>query len=78
MLGRNITLATEAAAKVGEMLKGRQKLKLVYNWFKINEKAGSLYDIADLMSVKFSGDAKLEQFISNWNNVLIGMEKGTR
>ena len=34
-----------------------------------------VYNIQSLVSVKFLGDSKLEQFISNWDTVLCGMSK---
>ena len=48
---------------------------IVYDYYKTNAEAGPVYDIEDLLTVKFQGDGKLEQFLNSWDAVLIGMNE---
>ena len=56
------------------MIKGRQCLFVIYEYFKTNEKLGSLYNFKALTSVALQGD-NLEGFVSTWEMVLSGMDK---
>ena len=69
-LGRQLTQATEDEAKRGRPLKGRQAL-----YFEINEEAGVIYSIMDLMAVRWLGDEKIETFLNSWIVVLSGMRE---
>ena len=55
------------------MLRGRQALRMVYDYMKVSEQAGALFDISDLMAVRLIGD-KLESFLHNWESTLTGMK----
>ena len=72
-LGREITQKIEEFAKVGRMLRGRQALRMIYNYMKVSEQAGALFDISDLMNVRLQGD-RLETFLHNWESTLTGMK----
>ena len=74
-LGRQLTQATEDEAKRGRPLKGRQALLLIYRYFEINEEAGVIYSITDLMAVRWLGDEKIETFLNSWIAVLSGMRE---
>ena len=71
-LGRKLTQAKEVEARMGVMLKGRQALWMVYEYYRVNAEAGALFDLSDLLNVKLRGDA-LEAFMANWDYVLVGM-----
>ena len=71
-LGREITQKIEEYARKGKMLRGRQAVWLVYQYMKVSEQAGALYDISDLMGVRLYHD-KLEPFLQSWQAVLTGM-----
>ena len=47
---------------------------MVYDYYRINEEAGSLYDITDLLSVQYKGDKAMGVFLCNWDEVLGGMK----
>ena len=71
-LGRELNKANQASAKAGMVLRGRQALHIMFHYFKVNEDQGALYDLKDLMAVKFHGS--LQDFINNWETILNGME----
>ena len=54
------------------MLRGRQALWMVYEYYRVNAEAGALFDLSDLLNVKLRDDA-LETFMANWEYVLVGM-----
>ena len=71
-LGRTITRKVDTDAQKGSVTRGRQLLWLIYDYHRVSEEAGALYDISDLLKVEWLSDAKIETFISNWENVLSG------
>ena len=72
-LGREITQKIEEYAKRGKMFRGRQAVFMVYEYMRVSEQAGALYDISDLMAVKLHND-KLEGFLQSWESILTGMK----
>ena len=74
-LGRKVSQATEKEAKMDRPIAGRQILFMIYHHYKTNEEAGALYDLADLMAVKWQGDGNLESFLHTWDSVLLGMRE---
>ena len=64
-LGRNIATTVERFAKDGKLARGRQLMWMVRDYHRMSEEEGSLYDLSDLMEVKYQGDAKLETFKNN-------------
>ena len=73
-IGRKLSRLAEGGAKNGDRIKGRQCLWVVKEHFKLDEAAGALYDIADLINVKWQGDNRMELFLSNWESVLCGIK----
>ena len=47
---------------------------MIYDWNRVSEEAGALYDLTDLLKKCWLGDnkIKMEQFRANWENVLCG------
>jgi predicted nucleic acid-binding Zn-ribbon protein len=76
-LSRKVILKTEEEAKAKRLIRGRQILWLVYEDYRINEEAGSLTDLSDLMKVVLRKDQSktehLFRFMMNWDSVLAGM-----
>ena len=73
-LGRVITQKIEEAAAEGKMLRGRQALFIIYEYMRVSELAGALYDLSDLMAVRLNQD-KLESFLNTWESTLTGMKQ---
>ena len=77
-LGRKVSLRTEEEAKVRKRIRGRQILWIVYEEYRVNEEAGALRDITDLMKVTLKRDQckvdHLSTFMGNWFQVLAGMK----
>ena len=77
-LGRKITLANEKEDKLGNLTKGRQLLRVVYEHFRVDEFAGVLYSLTDLITVRMKGDThsarQLELFINTWDHTLAGVK----
>jgi hypothetical protein len=72
VLGR-LTREAEIAHRSGRFLKGRQCLFLIYDFYRIYERSCGLFDFNDLVSVKWLGDAALERFMGNRDNVLCNL-----
>ena len=62
--------ATEEANAKGRMITGRQLLWLVYNEHKVDARLGFLFDITDLVAVKYDGD--LARFKIKWDYAVTG------
>jgi hypothetical protein len=77
-LSRKVILKTEEEAKAKRLIRGRQILWLMYEEYRINEEAGSLMDLSDLMKVilkkEHSKVEHLSRFMMNWDSVLAGMK----
>ena len=78
-LGRKITLLTEKEDREGRLTRGRQILRAIYDHFKLDEFAGVLYELTDLMAIKIKADSpspkQLEWFMTSWESTLAGMKK---
>ena len=72
---RKLSRLADELAKDGRLLKGRQCLFVLYEQFKLDEAAGAIFSLADLLSVQYRGDADLATFMDNWDSVLCGMEQ---
>ena len=46
-----MTLMSEAAGNSGLLLKGRQLLKLIFDYYHTDEDLGTLFELTDLMAV---------------------------
>ena len=73
-LGRQITQKVEDLELVDVMMTGRQAAWMVYEYMKTNAKAGALFDLNDLMSIRLKGD-RLEYYWASWESTLTGMKK---
>ena len=73
-LGRRITQRIEEFAKDAKMLRGRQALHMIYEYMRVSELEGALYDLSDLMAVQLRAE-KLEAFLNSWETTLLGMRK---
>ena len=70
-LRNDIMLRTEALAKEGKMIAGRQVLKMVNPYFRTDVENGSVYDIEDIIAVHLHGN-NMENFLQRWDRVLLG------
>ena len=65
----------------GKLLRGRQTIFMIRQWFKTAEAAGAMFDLADLMKVtsRSTNNPKvlieLSYFQQNWEAVIAGMQK---
>ena len=76
-LQRDIKAESDRMAKEGKMLRGRQMLWMIHQWYRIASSAGQLYDLADLTKVTcLRGKSRLtlSSFLYNWNRILDGMK----
>ena len=70
-LGRQITIKEQAMAKGGKRLKGRQMLKMVYEYHRLDETQHAVYNFENILAVTLKGD-KLQKFLNDWNSTLAG------
>ena len=71
-LGRSINIVIDDRAKQGLLTKGRQVLFMIYEFFRQSDENGAMYDLADLMKVKYLGEDKLPELELNWDLVVSG------
>ena len=77
-LAFKVTNATEAEADKSRLIKGRQVLFMIYEWFNLCQEAGALYDAVDLFNVKLKPGAsvkELENFLDRWDHTVFGLKK---
>ena len=67
---RKITTLIEAAAARGEMVSGRQLLRVIYQQFEIDQAACGVYDISNLHALSYPGDEHLESFVDVWDEII--------
>ena len=72
-IGKQLSLRKDQERKVRRMVKGRQMLWLVSEFYKTNEEAGTLHDIQDLFAVTLHG-TDVEGFLTAWESVLVGLQ----
>ena len=72
-LAKVITSKKKEAARLLRRISGRQQLRLVYDQYRLDAEDGQLFDIEDLMAIKFPGDDHLESFIINWDTGLLAL-----
>ena len=77
-LGRMIIAATQKERRVKkQMLKGRQALLIIYEYFAVNSKLKQVCKLNDLMKVKLvGGDKGLVSFLTSWDHPLPGHHQG--
>ena len=57
------------------MLPGRQILWLISQQYALDENRGALYNMGDLMNIPYPGDAKIEAFLTHWENQVEGQRE---
>ena len=57
------------------MLRGRQILWMISQQYALDENRGALYNLGDLMNLPYPGDAKLDAFLTLWENQVEGQKK---
>ena len=67
-LERRIGVLKEKAAKEGHLLKGRQVLHVIYEYYRVAEADGAVLEFEDLALLKMKGH-NLEEFINAWETV---------
>ena len=69
---RKVDTFKETEATAGRIVRGRQVLFMLHDYFSTNIKHGATYALQDLFSVQLRGE-NLKSFISNWDQVLAGI-----
>ncbi|OLP94911.1 hypothetical protein AK812_SmicGene23039 [Symbiodinium microadriaticum] len=72
--GRQVDTFKETEAHSGRMVRGRQLLLRLHNYFATNALHGSVYDMEDLMNCKMVND-NLNAFLRNWDTILSGRSR---
>ena len=55
------------------MLSGRERLFLMYQFFRTNKNLGLIHSVFDLGKVAWLGDSHIETFRNNWVSMLAGI-----
>jgi len=76
-LGRRLQLAAEREFNAGRMMKGRQCLYIIYQYFQSCEAVNAYYNTRDLAAIVLR-DSDLPQFLNQWEYPLLGMKVNTR
>ena len=72
-LSGTLTLKSRELRSQGHPLTGRQALFMVYAEFAIDEKRGALYDLSDLMLLRFKSDDQAPRFLNLWQHTVQGL-----
>ena len=73
-LGRHVnTLESRSLRESYNLLTGRQKLWLMYDFFRTNKDLGLAHSITDLQQVTWKGDNKIEMFKNDWEACVDGL-----
>ena len=74
-LGRTMTERVNIALKTRRVVRGRELLRMVINYYQTNKTAEKVFRQADLMKLKMADPANgnLEKFINDWDKVRGGM-----
>ena len=67
-----LTLKSRELRTQGRLLTGRQALFMVYAEFAIDEERGALYDLSDLMLLRFKSDDQAPRFVNLWQHTVQG------
>ena len=73
-LGRQITQKAEDALKTGRAVRGRELLRMIFQYYQTNRTADAVYNLTDLQKVRIV-KGNIEGFQSTWIMVLSGMRK---
>eukprot|EP00974_Lingulodinium_polyedra_P083990 8133047-Lingulodinium_polyedra.AAC.1 len=58
------------------MMKGRQILWMILEYFKTNQSLNQKYAFMDLQTVKWSGDDKMDDFLQTYRFILSNLKAG--
>ena len=73
-LGRKVNnLERTLLAREQRMLSGRERLFLMYQFFRTNKNLGLIHSVFDLGKVAWLGDNHIERFRNNWDSMLAGI-----
>ena len=64
----------ELQRKDGGMLKGRQMVHMMYQWFEVKQGMGFYYGVNDITNLKYPGDAHIEHFMNTWYTIINGLQ----
>ena len=64
-LSGTLTLQSRELRSKGQLMTGRQALYILYAEFAIDEERGALYDLSDLMLVKYKSDEHAPRFLNS-------------
>ena len=71
---RQMDTLKEKEANANRLVRGRQILYKLHEFFATNALHGSVYDVEDLLSVSLNNE-NLVMFLRNWDTVLSGVQK---
>ena len=71
---RQMDTLKEKEANANRLVRGRQILYKLHDFFATNALHGSVYDVEDLLSVSLNNE-NLVMFLRNWDTVLSGIQK---
>jgi len=74
-LGQEIGRQAEIAATHEKSVTGRQMIWLIYKDLQVDDRGMGMYNVIHLMSIKYPGDHKLQNFRMHWFRVLEGLEE---
>jgi hypothetical protein len=60
----------EAALESGKLLKGRQLVWLVHDWFRLNPDLKPLYGFQEIADIQWLGDENIFEFLERWTNMV--------
>ena len=71
-LTEDVILKTRECAQSNSILKGRQILWMMHDYFKTNRTLQEQYKYQDIESLKWMGDERLPQFYKIWKVITTG------
>ena len=74
-LSGTLTLQSRELRSKGLLMTGRQALYILYAVFAIDEERGALYDLSDLMLVKYRSDEHAPRFLNLWLRTVQGLSE---
>ena len=71
-LKRKVNQKKEEAKMMNRLLNGRQTLHMIFEWYKLVEEDGCIFDFTHLTAVRMK-DNNLSKFLDDWDHTLSGM-----
>jgi hypothetical protein len=72
-IARKLLNAVERANTVDQSLTGRQALHIVQDHFRVTQSLNHMYNITTLSRIEYADDSRMEKFLEQWDQVLLGM-----